>query len=585
MGYLVLSRKYRPQSFEEVVKQDHVTRTLRNAITSGRLAHAILFSGPRGTGKTTIARILAKCVNCASGPTPIPCNTCRSCKEITSGHAADVFEIDGASNNKVENIRELRENAAYMPAHSPFKIYIIDEVHMLSDSAFNALLKIIEEPPPHVMFFFATTEPNKIPITILSRCQRHDLRRIDINAIIDHLEGLCQKEKIDINKEGLTIISREADGSIRDALSLLDHVISSNTGSISTESILDIIGGIDRQVLFEISNAVFHKDIVAIIEIIDRLYERGQHMMRCFIEIIDHFRNLLLIKMGGSQTTLSDVPQHEIDAMRHQLSDVSLTYLNQVMDMLFKEEKNIKLSVQPKLALEMAFIRILQIQPALSLDTLIEKMDLLQKGIVDTLATDIGDTKRQSRQFDQSVSGMVDPVSQGNSLQNQKSDSEDASSGGNNTQAQASLNPREDDISDVVSNDSTKSTEDEEPIENSWGKILEILSRGYPSIAACFAESKASKKSADQIAIEFAANQFNINYALREDNRLLLKKAWSDYFGRDIQVFLVDKLTSTGNAKEKKREKKQLQDEAINHPLVAKAVKLFNGKIVDIKII
>ena len=275
MGYLVLSRKYRPQSFEEVVKQDHVTRTLRNAIASGRLAHAILFSGPRGTGKTTIARILAKCVNCASGPTSIPCNNCRSCKEITSGHAADVFEIDGASNNKVENIRELRENAVYMPAHSPYKIYIIDEVHMLSDSAFNALLKILEEPPSHVMFFFATTEPNKIPITILSRCQRHDLRRIDIDAIIGHLEDICRKEGIDVGKEGLTIISREADGSIRDALSLLDHVISTAAGTVSTATILDILGGIDRQVLFDVSKAVFQRDIVTIIEIIDRLYELG----------------------------------------------------------------------------------------------------------------------------------------------------------------------------------------------------------------------------------------------------------------------------------------------------------------------
>jgi DNA polymerase-3 subunit gamma/tau len=192
MGYRVLSLKYRPQTFEDVVKQDHVTRTLSNAIRSGRLAHAILFSGPRGTGKTTIARILAKCVNCASGPTPTPCNICRSCREITSGHSADVFEIDGASNNKVDNIRELRENAVYMPAQSPYKIYIIDEIHMLSDSAFNALLKILEEPPAHVLFFFATTEPNKIPITILSRCQRHDLRRIDINSIIDRLEHICR---------------------------------------------------------------------------------------------------------------------------------------------------------------------------------------------------------------------------------------------------------------------------------------------------------------------------------------------------------------------------------------------------------
>ncbi|MBS3759379.1 MAG: DNA polymerase III subunit gamma/tau, partial [Desulfobacterales bacterium] len=250
MAYQVLARKYRPQTFEEVVRQDHITRTLTNAVASGRLAHAILFAGPRGTGKTTVARILAKCVNCESGPTPTPCNACRSCTEIRDSHATDVFEIDGASNNKVEHIRELRENARYMPAHSPYKIYIVDEVHMLSDAAFNALLKILEEPPAHVMFFFATTEPNKIPITILSRCQRHDFRRVEIDALIDHMASMCRKEGVDLNEEGLSLIAREADGSVRDALSLLDHIMACALDSLDTQAILDVLGGIDRRDLF-----------------------------------------------------------------------------------------------------------------------------------------------------------------------------------------------------------------------------------------------------------------------------------------------------------------------------------------------
>ena len=211
MSYLVLARKYRPQTFEEVIGQDHITRTLANAISSDRVAHAILFSGPRGTGKTTVARILAKTMNCKKGPAPIPCNECRSCKEITSGRAVDVYEIDGASNNSVDQIRELRENVRYMPAHSLYKIYIIDEVHMLSKSAFNALLKTLEEPPSHVMFIFATTEPNKIPITILSRCQRHDFRRISLESISKHMSLLCSKEGKDIKNESLELIAREAD--------------------------------------------------------------------------------------------------------------------------------------------------------------------------------------------------------------------------------------------------------------------------------------------------------------------------------------------------------------------------------------
>ena len=233
MSYLVLARKYRPQTFEQVIEQAHITRTLTNAISADRVAHAILFAGPRGTGKTTIARILAKAMNCEQGPTPVPCNACRSCDEITGGHGVDVFEIDGASNNSVDQVRELRENIKYMPAHSSFKIYIIDEVHMLSMAAFNALLKTLEEPPAHILFMFATTEPRKIPITILSRCQRHDLRRINLDAISKHMAWICRREGFEIADQSLELIAREAGGSMRDALSLLDQIMTCTRGSLT----------------------------------------------------------------------------------------------------------------------------------------------------------------------------------------------------------------------------------------------------------------------------------------------------------------------------------------------------------------
>jgi DNA polymerase III subunit gamma/tau len=586
MGYKVLSLKYRPQTFEEVVKQDHVTRTLRNAITSERLAHAILFSGPRGTGKTTIARILAKCVNCATGPTPTPCNVCRSCKEITSGHAADVFEVDGASNNKVDNIRELRENAVYMPAHSPYKIYIIDEIHMLSDSAFNALLKILEEPPAHVLFFFATTEPNKIPITILSRCQRHDLRRIDIDSIIGHLEDVCRKETIKISKEGLTIISRQADGSIRDALSLLDHVISSATGDINTSEILEILGDIDRQVLFDISQAIINCDAVKVIEIIDLLYSRGHHMMRCFAEILDHFRNLLLVKMGGGKTVLSDVPLHEMEAMRKQIAQVPLIYLNQIVDLLFKEEKNIKLAVDPRLTLEMAFIRMLQVQPALSLDALIEKIDTLQKGICQALSNISSPAAAPEDDARMAIAGedikkpeRVTPVS------NYGSPPLDPGT----EEIQEDMAAPENFVNQSIQKNDGMGMSLPEPIvaeqsiEDVWESITQALSREHPSLAACFADSRITGINDQQITIEFSANQFNINYAQRDDNRLLLSKLWRDRLGREIKLSLIAKPIHGSDAK--KKEKKLLEKEALNNPLVTQSLKLFNGKIVEIKIL
>jgi len=383
MSYLVLARKYRPQTFTDVVEQEHVTRTLSNAISSGRVAHAILFSGPRGTGKTTIARILAKAMNCEHGPTPTPCNQCRSCTEITSGSAADVFEIDGASNNGVDHIRDLRENIRYMPAHSRYKIYIIDEVHMLSTAAFNALLKTLEEPPAHILFFFATTEPHKIPITILSRCQRHDLRRIDLDDICNHMESLCKREGISITKESLGIIARESGGSMRDALSLLDQVMSGSPEGISHEQVLDLLGVVDRKILFELSAAVLRSDLPEILSIIEDIYDQGHNIKELYGSLAEHFRNLLVVRMGKKVDKIVDVPAHEISLMTEQVKNVSELFLSQILDALCKEESAIRYSTQPRLAMEMAFIRVFQIRPALPIEILIEKLDKLSKGVYD----------------------------------------------------------------------------------------------------------------------------------------------------------------------------------------------------------
>jgi DNA polymerase-3 subunit gamma/tau len=347
MSYLVLARKYRPQTFDQVIGQEHITRTLSNAIASSRVSHAILFSGPRGTGKTTVARILAKALNCIEGPLPIPCNVCRSCDEITSGKAVDVFEIDGASNNSVEQVRELRENVKYMPAHSTYKIYIIDEVHMLSTPAFNALLKTLEEPPPHIQFLFATTEPHKIPITILSRCQRHDFKRINLELIEKHTESICRQEEIEIEERCLWLIAREAGGSMRDALSLLDQVMTCTEDRITYENVLDILGIIDRKFIFDISNAALKNDVAELLNRLDSVYDRGHDMKKLYADLLEHFRNLLVIKIGTHVNNLVGFPSHEIDMMHDQVKDVSAAYLNQIFDMLFREETTVKFSANP----------------------------------------------------------------------------------------------------------------------------------------------------------------------------------------------------------------------------------------------
>ena len=275
MSYLVLARKWRPQSFEDIVGQEHVTRTLKNAISSERVAHAYLFTGARGVGKTSAARILAKALNCEKGPTTQPCNECTHCREIASGASVDVHEIDGASNTSVDDVRDLKEGINYLPSSCRKKIYIIDEVHMLSTSAFNALLKTLEEPPSHVIFIFATTEPHKIPGTILSRCQRFDFKRISVRLIYDRLKGIASEEGLEISEKSLMIIAREADGGMRDAQSLLDQVISFSGSKISDEEVIDVLGVIDLALIQEAAVAVLNNDPEKCLELVGRLFTYG----------------------------------------------------------------------------------------------------------------------------------------------------------------------------------------------------------------------------------------------------------------------------------------------------------------------
>jgi len=268
-SYLVLARKWRPQLFEEVVGQQHITQTLQNAISQKRVAHAFLFTGARGVGKTSTARILAKALNCEKGPQINPCDQCTNCQEVTHGNSMDVIEIDGASNRGIDEIRELKENVRYTPAKSRYKIYIIDEVHMLTKEAFNALLKTLEEPPPHIIFIFATTEPHKIPATILSRCQRYDFKRIPFREVIGSLKRIVEEEKIQISQRGLLSIAQESEGSLRDAQSLLDQVIAYAGKNIRDEDIAEVLGLIDRKILNDTIEAIANRDVERCMEVIE----------------------------------------------------------------------------------------------------------------------------------------------------------------------------------------------------------------------------------------------------------------------------------------------------------------------------
>ena len=562
MSYLVLARKYRPQTFDQVVAQTHITRTLTNAISSGRVAHAILFSGPRGTGKTTVARILAKAMNCKDGPTPVPCNECRSCNEITAGKAVDVFEIDGASNNSVEQVRELRENIKYMPAHSPHKIYIIDEVHMLSTAAFNALLKTLEEPPAHVMFMFATTEPHKIPITILSRCQRHDFRRMDLNAISTHMAALCRQEGFEIAEESLGIIAREAGGSMRDGLSLLDQIMTCIQGPISHEQVLDILGIIDRKFIFDLSDAVIKSDIPAVLDLLDDIYDHGHDMKKLYTDLTEHFRNLLVAAIGKNVNKLVDLPSGEVDQLVAQAKTIPTVALNQIFDLLFKEDASIRLSAQPKLALEMALIRILQSKPALPIDVLIDKLDALREEMF---------TYGKPQEF----AGAL-----GNSANNMK----DSSPGSQRKTLPVTSKGTANKSGDAPGEASATRGSTENSAE-AWKRISEIIADKNPSLAANLAKCKLKKIESHHLDIEVPGNGFTLKMIQRDKNMAVLQQVCTDVLGRRKDIRLTAGSNPDVDHQKKKNRENELKKKALSHPLVADAVEIFDGKLIDVKLL
>jgi DNA polymerase-3 subunit gamma/tau len=508
MSYLVLARKYRPQKFDDVIDQDHITRTLSNAITANRMAHAILFTGPRGTGKTTVARILAKAMNCAEGSTPTPCDRCQSCIEITTGRGVDVFEIDGASNNSVDQIRDLRNNVTYMPAHSAYKIYIIDEVHMLSTAAFNALLKTLEEPPGHVMFIFATTEPHKIPVTIHSRCQRHDFKRIRLESISQHMRRLCELENFEISDESLTSISKEAGGSMRDALSLLDQVMACSSDKASEQEVIRLLGVIDRETIFNFSAALLNADIATVLKTIDHLHDRGHDLKRFYYEMLEHFRNLVVVKMSRQPVQLVNLPAHEIQRMQKQVISIDETHLNQLFDLLFKEEPAIKLSSQTKIALEMTCFRLLQAKPALSIETLIDQLDKLRN------------------EMDVAGDNLSKIPNRHKTASNHSVRSKLSSSKNNNKNAPVA----------AAKNQSSSPSTASRDLQSNWTKIKEIISAEYPSLGANLIKCQLKQLDEKSLVIEVSGNEFNLSMIRKNKNLEIIRRVCKDALGQVMEI-------------------------------------------------
>lgn len=381
-GYLVLARKYRPQTFAEIVGQAAIVQTLQNTIKSGKIGHAYLFSGPRGVGKTTAARIFAKAVNCDKGPSVEPCLKCSICQEIASGTAMDILEIDGASNRGIDEIRALRENVKFAPAYARYKIYIIDEVHQVTEAGFNALLKTLEEPPNNVIFIFATTEPQNIPETILSRCQRFNFKLISASEIIEQLSNLAHKEKIDITPEALTLISQAAEGSMRDGLSIFDQIISfiGPGKKIEEAQVRSILGITSQELLLRFSQNIFTHKTLETIELVNVAQEAGFNLHQLTKDLRLHFRNLLMAKISAQPQELISLSDETIQLMSGQVESLSVESLLHYVDIISRLENELKYADQPRIVLEAGLIKLTR--PYIAIDDLMKRLESLEKGMV-----------------------------------------------------------------------------------------------------------------------------------------------------------------------------------------------------------
>jgi DNA polymerase III subunit gamma/tau len=379
VSYEVFARKYRPQTFDDIVGQSHVSRTLKNAVAQNRLAHAYLFVGPRGIGKTSTARILAKALNCIHGPTVNPCGVCHNCREIAAGNSLDVLEIDGASNNGVEQVRELRENARYAPAKSRFKIYIIDEVHMLTSAAFNALLKTLEEPPAHVKFIFATTEPQKVLPTIVSRCQRFDLHRIPANLIAQHLQFIAGKEKITLDPAAAHAVARGAEGGMRDAESMLDQLVAFCGENITEADVLNVFGFTGKEVVAGFTEEILRAATAGAVQLLHEQCEAGKDMMRLMSDLISYLRDLLVFKVKPDALD-EDVDLDLRKSLATQAELVETDRLLELIDLLAEAESRMKWAPNKKLHFEVAVIKAIQSLGQATLDEVIEKLGELRDG-------------------------------------------------------------------------------------------------------------------------------------------------------------------------------------------------------------
>jgi len=545
MSYQVIARKYRPQTFDEVIGQQHVTVTLKNAIASDRIYHAYLFAGARGIGKTTVARILAKALNCKNPNGEEPCGECASCRDIANGSSLDVQEIDGASNTGVDDVRDIRERIKYMPSSSKYKIYIIDEVHMLSTSAFNALLKTLEEPPEHVIFIFATTEVHKILPTILSRCQRYDFRRISFELLTKTLNDIAKREGIKVDKESISIIAREATGSLRDAESLFDQAIAFSGNNVNAKSVHEMLGIMDRNRLFAILSAVFDNDAVLSLNFLEDAFKSGADLVRLSNDILGMLKSLLIIAECGDIHDDGEFTQDERTRLKKLASSSNAASMHRMFTAWYDIASSASQSSFPKMLLEVGLIKMCRISHMKPIDDIIARLNSLLK-----IGTPI-DFRKSADQITTSTSHTTKTIG------NQKPSP--------HTDSNPSFTPAAD-----------------KNIEAKWQSFMRVLAQKKPQISSMLTEGSLSDIGDDYALISFDKKWYCDELSGTE-RKSEVEKIMSDFFGRPFSL-RVKCVSSSNNIADNIQKKQKTVRDVLSSDIVKKAADLLNAKSVEVKI-
>lgn len=514
-NFLVTARKWRPQRFEDVVGQEHITQTLKNSIKSGKIAHAFIFSGPRGIGKTSTARILAKSLNCPNSKDYNPCNQCEVCESITNGSNIDVIEIDGASNRRIDEIRTLRESVQYAPSTVKYKVYIIDEVHMLTTESFNALLKVLEEPPPHVIFIFATTDIHKVPATILSRCQRYEFRRLTTEEIKNHLIKIAQYENIKYDEDALRFIARRADGAMRDAQSLFDQIVVYSNGKVVLDEVKDILNIIDVDLYFRVSDAIKNREIEEAFRIVNDIYFNGWDLNTFINDLIEHFRNLLTVAVTGS-TDLIDESEASRERYKKSSQDFSVKDLLRILSFLSKTQFELKQATNQKMKLEIALAQLIDLPRAADVDELIQEIKKLKKEglpVTNNSTNTIPSMEKKSP-----VTEIKEPETPKLNLSSQKSLSEVEKKVVTNTVSSQNLPPA---VEKVIS---------------SWNDFIQNLIIKKKQLGEAFNDSKVVKIE-DNILYIYS-NSLASNSSIVKSHRDFLFKESKEFFGVGYKIFV-----------------------------------------------